>query len=189
MVSDSTDCALGSIAVVAPFFRFEIASPRLAHVFVLLVTLFWYEILMPRLFAWRVWWNARLKERKRLEAIEIQKLRKDALRRCWNCLTVYRDQNPRGGKFTCSYCGHISKRLVLLIWGVMRAIFGSRHKRKVIKQLIETLRNIKDKVFNRLAEPTEDCKPSSSTKESKPSTEERNTGIMDVVEFIIHTSP
>lgn len=119
MVSDSTDCALGSIAAVAPSFRFQITSPRLARVFVLLVTLFWYEILMPRLSAWRVWWNARLRERKRLEAIEIEKLRKTALRRCRNCLTAHRDQNPRGGKFTCSYCGQISRRPVLLILGVL----------------------------------------------------------------------
>ncbi|CAI9774767.1 unnamed protein product [Fraxinus pennsylvanica] len=99
--------------LLPPAFRFEITSPRLACVFVLLVTLFWYEILMPRLSAWRVRRNARLRERKRFEAIEIQKLRKTATRRCRNCLTPYRDQNPRGGKFTCSYCGHVSKRPVL----------------------------------------------------------------------------
>ncbi|KAL2541396.1 hypothetical protein Adt_02374 [Abeliophyllum distichum] len=99
--------------LLPPAFRFEITSPRLACVFVLLVTLFWYEILMPQLSAWRVRRNARLRERKRFEAIEIQKLRKTATRRCRNCLTPYRDQNPGGGKFTCSYCGHISKRPVL----------------------------------------------------------------------------
>ncbi|CAI9773461.1 unnamed protein product [Fraxinus pennsylvanica] len=32
---------------------------------------------------------------------------------CRNCLTPYWDQNPGGGKFTCLYCGHISKRPVL----------------------------------------------------------------------------
>ncbi|CAI9768415.1 unnamed protein product [Fraxinus pennsylvanica] len=99
--------------LLPPAFLFEITSPRLACVFVLLVTLFWYEILMPKLSAWRVRRNARLRERMRVEAIEIQKLRKTAIRRCRNCLTPYRDQNPRGGKFTCSYCGHISKRPVL----------------------------------------------------------------------------
>ncbi|KAB1224599.1 hypothetical protein CJ030_MR2G009992 [Morella rubra] len=99
--------------LLPPAFRFEITSPRLACVFVLLVTLFWYEILMPRLSAWRVRRNARLKERKRFEAIELQKLRKTATRRCRNCLTPYRDQNPGGGRFMCSYCGHISKRPVL----------------------------------------------------------------------------
>ncbi|CAA2982408.1 stress response NST1 [Olea europaea subsp. europaea] len=99
--------------LLPPAFRFEITSPRLACVFVLLVTLFWYEILMPKLSAWRVRRNARLRERKRIEAIEIQKLRKTATRRCRNCLTPYRDQNPGGGKFTCLYCGHISKRPVL----------------------------------------------------------------------------
>ncbi|KAJ4837821.1 hypothetical protein Tsubulata_029346 [Turnera subulata] len=99
--------------LLPPAFRFEITSPRLACVFVLLVTLFWYEILMPQLSAWRVRRNARLRERKRFEAIELQKLRKTATRRCRNCLTPYRDQNPGGGKFMCAYCGHISKRPVL----------------------------------------------------------------------------
>ncbi|XP_071697868.1 uncharacterized protein [Rutidosis leptorrhynchoides] len=93
-----------------PAFRFEITSPRLACVIVLLVTLFWYEVLMPRLSTWRARRNARLKERKRLEAIEIQKLKKNAVRKCRNCKTPYRDQNPSGGKFNCSYCGHQSKR-------------------------------------------------------------------------------
>ncbi|KAJ0087770.1 hypothetical protein Patl1_31509 [Pistacia atlantica] len=99
--------------ILPPAFRFEITSPRLACVFVLLVTLFWYEILMPQLSAWRVRRNARLRERKRSEAIELHKLRKTATRRCRNCLTAYRDQNPGGGRFMCSYCGHISKRPVL----------------------------------------------------------------------------
>ncbi|KAF5750751.1 hypothetical protein HS088_TW03G01090 [Tripterygium wilfordii] len=99
--------------LLPPAFRFEITSPRLACVFVLLVTLFWYEILMPQLSAWRVRRNARLRERKRFEAIELQKLRKTATRRCRNCLTPYRDQNPGGGRFMCSYCGHVSKRPVL----------------------------------------------------------------------------
>ncbi|PPS18675.1 hypothetical protein GOBAR_AA01905 [Gossypium barbadense] len=99
--------------LLPPDFRFEITSPRLACVFVLLATLFWYEILMPRLSAWRVRRNARLRERKRFEAIELQKLRKTATRRCRNCLTPYRDQKPSGGRFMCSYCGHISKRPVL----------------------------------------------------------------------------
>ncbi|XP_051130664.1 uncharacterized protein LOC127251119 [Andrographis paniculata] len=96
-----------------PAFRFEITSSRLACVLVLLVTLFWYEVLMPQLSAWQIRRNDRLKERKRSEAIELQKLRKTATRRCRNCFTAYRDQNPGGGKFMCSYCGHISKRPVL----------------------------------------------------------------------------
>ncbi|KAA8517675.1 hypothetical protein F0562_015149 [Nyssa sinensis] len=96
--------------LLPPAFRFEITSPRLACVFVLLVTLFWYEILMPQLSAWRVQRNARLRERKKFEAIEMQKLRKTATRRCRNCWTPYRDQNPGGGRFMCSYCGHLSKR-------------------------------------------------------------------------------
>ncbi|XP_044499507.1 uncharacterized protein LOC123220945 [Mangifera indica] len=99
--------------ILPPAFRFEITSPRLACVFVLLITLFWYEVLMPQLSAWRVRRNALLRERKRFEAIELHKLRKTATRRCRNCLTAYRDQNPGGGRFMCSYCGHISKRPVL----------------------------------------------------------------------------
>ncbi|KAK8704698.1 hypothetical protein V6N13_048314 [Hibiscus sabdariffa] len=99
--------------LLPPVLRFEITSPRLACVFVLLATLFWYEILMPWLSAWRIRRNARLRERKRFEAIELQKLRKTATRRCRNCLTPYRDQKPGGGRFMCSYCGHVSKRPVL----------------------------------------------------------------------------
>ncbi|KZV17162.1 hypothetical protein F511_29469 [Dorcoceras hygrometricum] len=103
----------GLSQLLPPAFRFEITSPRLACVFVLLVTLFWYEVLMPQLSSWRVRRNALLREKKRLEAIQMHKLRKTATRRCRNCLTPYRDQNPGGGKFMCSYCGHISKRPVL----------------------------------------------------------------------------
>ncbi|GAA0148846.1 hypothetical protein LIER_08177 [Lithospermum erythrorhizon] len=99
--------------LLPPAFRFEITSPRLACVFVLLLTLFWYEILMPQLSVWRAKRNSRLREQKRFEAIEMQKLRKSATRRCRNCLTPYKDQNPGGGKFMCSYCGHLSKRPVL----------------------------------------------------------------------------
>ncbi|KAF6170281.1 hypothetical protein GIB67_010102 [Kingdonia uniflora] len=99
--------------LLPPGFRFEVTSPRLACVLVLLVTLFWYEILMPQLSAWRARRSAWLRERKRVEAIEMQKLRKMATRRCRNCFTPYRDQNPVGGRFMCSYCGHVSKRPVL----------------------------------------------------------------------------
>ncbi|CAL9096187.1 unnamed protein product [Musa acuminata var. zebrina] len=96
-----------------PGLRFEITSPRLACVMVLLVTLFWYEILMPQLSLWRTRRSARLRERRRALAIEMQKLKKTATRRCRNCHTPYRDQNPGGGRFMCSYCGHVSKRPVL----------------------------------------------------------------------------
>ncbi|TQD71033.1 hypothetical protein C1H46_043431 [Malus baccata] len=44
----------GLSQLLPPAFRFEITSPRLACVVVLLVTLFWYEVLMPQLSAWRV---------------------------------------------------------------------------------------------------------------------------------------
>nr|VDC62327.1 unnamed protein product [Brassica rapa] len=116
--------------LLPPAFRFEITSPRLACVFVLLVTLFWYEVLMPQLSTWRVRRNARLRERARLEAIELQKLKKNATRRCRNCSTPYRDQNPGGGKFMCSYCGHISKRPVLDMPGL--EISGSG----ILKELV-----------------------------------------------------
>ncbi|XP_010253148.1 PREDICTED: uncharacterized protein LOC104594529 isoform X2 [Nelumbo nucifera] len=111
--------------LLPPPFRFEVTSPRLACVLVLLVTLFWYEILMPQLSAWRVRRSARLRERKRFEAIEMQKLRKTATRRCRNCSTPYRDQNPGGGRFMCSYCGHISKRPVLDMPGPARLGIGN----------------------------------------------------------------
>ncbi|KAI3997007.1 hypothetical protein MKX01_021283 [Papaver californicum] len=104
--------------LLPPGFRFEITSPRLACLMVLLVTLFWYEVLMPKLSSWRIRRSAWLRQRKMVQAIELQKLRKMAVRRCRNCLTPYRDQNPGGGgKFMCSYCGHISKRPVLDIPG------------------------------------------------------------------------
>lgn len=72
---------------------------------------------MPQLSAWRARNSAKCKEAKRREALEMQKLRKIATRLCRNCLTPYRDQNPGGGKFMCSYCGHVSKRPVLDIPG------------------------------------------------------------------------
>ncbi|XP_039113922.1 uncharacterized protein LOC120249472 [Dioscorea cayenensis subsp. rotundata] len=99
--------------LLPPRFRFEVTSPRLACVTVLLVTLFWYEILMPQLSVWRARCSARLRERRRAQALELQRLRKAATRRCRNCLTPYRDQKPGCGQFMCSYCGHISKRPVL----------------------------------------------------------------------------
>ncbi|PHU30342.1 hypothetical protein BC332_02435 [Capsicum chinense] len=92
---------------------FEITSPTLSCVFVLVITLGWYEVFMLKLSAWRTRRNARLKERKSSKAIEMQKLRITATKRCRNCLTPYRDQNPGGGKFMYSYYGHISKRPIL----------------------------------------------------------------------------
>ncbi|MQL81008.1 hypothetical protein Taro_013452 [Colocasia esculenta] len=103
--------------LLPPGLRFEITSPRLACVLVLLGTLFWYEIVLPQLSAYWARRSARIRERQRIQAIELQKLRKTATRRCRNCLTPYRDQNPGGGKFMCSYCGHVSKRPVLDIPG------------------------------------------------------------------------
>ncbi|KAJ3669421.1 hypothetical protein LUZ60_011371 [Juncus effusus] len=101
-----------------PGFRFEATSPRIACAAVLLMTLLWYEFLLPRLSAWRARRSARLRELRREQALELQKLRKTATRRCRNCLSPYRDQNPGGGgRFMCSNCGHVSKRPVLELPG------------------------------------------------------------------------
>ncbi|KAI4341872.1 hypothetical protein MLD38_026544 [Melastoma candidum] len=106
--------ALWALSKLLPtFYRFEITYPRLACALVLLVTLFWYEILMPKLSSWRARRSVRLRERLKNEAIELQKLRRTATRRCRNCKTPYRDQYPGGGKFMCYYCGHVSRRPVL----------------------------------------------------------------------------
>ncbi|KAF9594576.1 hypothetical protein IFM89_033546 [Coptis chinensis] len=116
--------------LLPPGFRFEFTSPRIACVLVLLVTIFWYEVLMPQLSAWRARNSAKYREMRRKEAIEMQKLRKIATRLCRNCLTPYRDQNPAGGKFMCSYCGHVSKRPVLDIPGSMGGEGGGDGKKK-----------------------------------------------------------
>jgi hypothetical protein len=99
--------------LLPPAYRFEVTSPRLACASVLLLTLFWYEILLPRLSNWRARRSARLREERRSRALHLHKLRKTATRRCRNCNNPYRDQNPAAGKFMCSYCGHVSKRPVL----------------------------------------------------------------------------
>ncbi|KAK1285246.1 hypothetical protein QJS10_CPB20g00146 [Acorus calamus] len=99
--------------LLPPTFRFEVTSPRLACALVLLATLFWYEVLMPRLSSWQARQAYRHHEQSRTEKAELEKLRKTATRRCRNCLTPYRDQNPGGGRFTCFSCGHVSKRPVL----------------------------------------------------------------------------
>ncbi|CAA7392924.1 unnamed protein product [Spirodela intermedia] len=99
--------------LLPPGLRFEITSPRLACVAVLLGTIFWYEILLPQLSVYRALRRARIREQQLSFAVEVQKLRKTATRRCRNCLAPYRDQNPGGGKFMCSYCGHLSKRPIL----------------------------------------------------------------------------
>ncbi|KAI5079636.1 hypothetical protein GOP47_0005115 [Adiantum capillus-veneris] len=94
-------------------FRFEINSPKLACVGVLFVSLSWFELVMPRLSAWRARRISAQKERKRVEAQEAAKRRKKATRRCRNCYTAYKDQTPASGRFMCTFCGHISKRPVL----------------------------------------------------------------------------
>ncbi|KAJ7516239.1 hypothetical protein O6H91_22G048800 [Diphasiastrum complanatum] len=99
--------------LLPPGFRFEVTSPRLACVGVLLMSLGWYELVMPRLSQWRAHRSVLLRERRRIEAQEAAKWRKEAIRRCRNCLYAYREQSPAGGKFMCTYCGHVSKRPVL----------------------------------------------------------------------------
>lgn len=64
-----------------------------------------------------------LRERRRIAALEAAKWRKEATRRCRNCSTAYKDQNPAGGRFMCTYCGHVSRRPVLDISNV--AIHGN----------------------------------------------------------------
>ncbi|XP_057866952.2 uncharacterized protein LOC131074368 isoform X1 [Cryptomeria japonica] len=111
--------------LLPPAFRFEVTSPRLACLFVIFVGLGWYEILMPRLSVWRARRVALMRERKRIKALEAAKWRKEATRRCRNCLTAYRDQNPGGGRFMCTFCGHISRRPVLDISNVVPEGVGS----------------------------------------------------------------
>ncbi|XP_078446547.1 uncharacterized protein LOC144715489 [Wolffia australiana] len=99
--------------ILPPGLRFEVTSPRLACVGVLLGTIFWYEILLPLVSVYRARRCARAREQQLSMAAEVHKLRKTATRRCRNCLAPYRDQNPCSGKFMCSSCGHLSKRPIL----------------------------------------------------------------------------
>lgn len=74
---------------------------------------------MPWLSSWRAHRSAVLRERNLIEALEAAKLRKEATRRCRNCLTAYKIQMPGSGKYVCSYCGHISKRPILEVAGTI----------------------------------------------------------------------
>lgn len=74
---------------------------------------------MPWLSQWRVHRSALLRERKLIEALETAKWRKEATRRCRNCLTPYKIQMPGSGKYVCTFCGHISKRPVLEVAGAL----------------------------------------------------------------------
>lgn len=74
---------------------------------------------MPWLSQWRVHRSALLRERKLIDALEAAKWRKEATRRCRNCLTAYKIQMPGSGKYVCTYCGHISKRPVLEVAGAL----------------------------------------------------------------------
>eukprot|EP00250_Pteridium_aquilinum_P020295 c24773_g1_i1 orf=392-3226(+) len=99
--------------LLPPGYRLEVTSTRLACLGVLLSSLGWYELLMPWLSSWRARRSAMLRERKLIEAQEAAKWRKEATRRCRNCLTPYKIQTPGCGRFMCTYCGHVSKRPVL----------------------------------------------------------------------------
>ncbi|KAG0459447.1 hypothetical protein HPP92_022575 [Vanilla planifolia] len=99
--------------LLQPRFRFEITKFHVFCMLLILTVFLWYEILLPRICRWRARRAARLSERRRTEALELHKLRKTATRSCRNCHMPYRDQNPGGGRFMCSYCGHISKRPAL----------------------------------------------------------------------------
>lgn len=110
--------------MLPPNLRFEVTSPRLACVFVLLVTSGWHEIILPRLFAWRARRSALMRERQRVKAQLEAKRLKEAIRRCRNCLTAFRDQMPGSGRFMCAYCGHVSRRPVLDITGVALGKWG-----------------------------------------------------------------
>ncbi|KAG6490053.1 uncharacterized protein LOC122006156 [Zingiber officinale] len=103
----------GMSPFLPPGLRFEITSPRIACLCILVVTLIWYKGVVPMLNYWQACRTAREQERQRALAIKMQQLLKTATRRCRNCHTTYRDQNPAGGRFMCSYCGHVSKRPVL----------------------------------------------------------------------------
>ncbi|KAI5066178.1 hypothetical protein GOP47_0018802 [Adiantum capillus-veneris] len=105
--------------LLPPNYRLEITSSRLACLSVLLLSLVWYELLMPWLSSWRAHRSAVLRERKLIEALEAAKRRKEATRRCRNCLTAYKIQMPGSGKYVCTYCGHISKRPVLEVAGTL----------------------------------------------------------------------
>ncbi|KAH7428593.1 hypothetical protein KP509_09G007800 [Ceratopteris richardii] len=96
--------------LLPPGYRLEVTSTRLACLGVLLSSLGWYELLMPWLSAWRARRSAMLREKRLIEAQEAAKWRKEATRRCRNCLTAYKVQTPGCGKFMCTYCGHVSKR-------------------------------------------------------------------------------
>ncbi|XP_024515774.1 uncharacterized protein LOC112340861 [Selaginella moellendorffii] len=100
--------------LLPPGLRFEITSPRLACVGVLLLSLAWYEFFMPRLSEWRTRRSLVLHEKRKIEAQEAAKWRKEAVRKCRNCFMAYKDQKPQlGGKFMCTFCGHLSKRPAL----------------------------------------------------------------------------
>ncbi|KAH7428283.1 hypothetical protein KP509_10G084500 [Ceratopteris richardii] len=105
--------------LLPPNYRLEITSSRLACLSVLLLSLMWYEILVPWISSWRAHRSAMMRERKLIEGQEAAKRRKEATRRCRNCLTPYKIQMPGSGKYVCQYCGHISKRPVLEVAGTL----------------------------------------------------------------------
>ena len=103
--------------VLPPSFRFEVTSSRLVCVFLLLVVPGWQEVVRSRLMSWKERRSAVLRDRRRIQALEAAKWRKEATRRCRNCWTAYRD-------LMCTYCGHVSQRPVLDIRSVASGIVG-----------------------------------------------------------------
>eukprot|EP00898_Chlorokybus_atmophyticus_P007054 jgi/Chlat1/734/Chrsp104S00022 len=99
--------AAACIWALAHFYLFVLVS-AVAAILLLIVT--WFEFLQP-------WWRERLDRlqvesrlRRRLHAQEEERRRKEAVRRCRNCAAAYVHQFPINGRYTCSVCGHVSKR-------------------------------------------------------------------------------
>lgn len=135
--------------MLLPSLRFEVTSPHLACVFVLLVSSGWHEIIFSRFFAWRARRSALMRERKRVEAQMAAKRFKEAIRRCRNCLTAFRDQMPGSGKFMCAYCGHVSRRPVLDITGVALGKGGPGNIENYQKNLKSNMGTIQGEVRDR----------------------------------------
>ncbi|XP_057834153.2 uncharacterized protein LOC131044751 isoform X2 [Cryptomeria japonica] len=125
-----------------PSLRFEITSSRLACILVLLISIGWYEVIFPWLCAWRAHRNSLMKERGRVESQMAAKWRREAIRKCRNCLTAYRDQNPGSGRFMCGYCGHISRRPILEITKLDPGISGSGNMENYCGSSMGTFRGI-----------------------------------------------
>ncbi|KAG6537572.1 hypothetical protein ZIOFF_002666 [Zingiber officinale] len=135
----------GMSPLLPPRLRFEITSPRIACLSVLVLILVWYKALVPLLNYLQACRAAREHEWQRTLAIEMQTLLKTAIRCCRNCHTPYRDQNPTGVRFKCSYCGQFSKKPILDLPRSVRSSTFSKLMRNfgwIWSQDQEALRNI-----------------------------------------------